>query len=75
MTMNPWMTHERKIMSLKCKKLGITYDLKSSHNFFIVKWYKGCHRILPSEEADELIAADIIPPVVGAEDVDESKRN
>ena len=33
------------------------------------------HRILPSEEADELIAADIIPPVVGAEDVDESKRN
>ena len=33
------------------------------------------HVILPSEEADELIAADIIPPVVGAEDVDESKRN
>ena len=39
MTMNPWMTHERKIMSLKGKKLEITYDSKSSHNF-IVKWNK-----------------------------------
>jgi hypothetical protein len=30
----------------------------------------------PSEEADELIAADIIPPAAdGAEDVEESRRN
>jgi hypothetical protein len=31
---------------------------------------------LPSEDADELIAADIIPPApVGAEDVEERRRN
>ena len=31
---------------------------------------------LPREDADELIAADIIPPAaVGAEDVEERRRN